>query len=164
MRSVSIVSVLAVIAVGLFARPADAQPRSVAFDGGIGVVSWRGNTSPPLLNVVHGINPAGQLWTIEDLKADVRVDGSIRVTGTGLLFAGGDNIGTRGTVASIGVRLVCDGVAHTTANPIPLDEAGDFRFDGSLTTVPANPCVAPVLLITNATGTSWFAAGILKVK
>ena len=163
MRSVSFAFVFAVLTVGFFAGPADAQPRNVAFDGGIGVVSWRGNASPPVLNVVHGINPAGQLWIIDDLKADVRVDGHLRVAGTGLLFAGGDSIGTRGTVSAIGIRLVCGGVVHA-AGPVPLDEAGNFRFDGTLGTVPANPCVGPVLLITNAGGTSWFAAGILKVN
>jgi hypothetical protein len=163
MRSVSLAPVLACLVVGLFAHAATAQPRSVAFDGGIGVIAWRGNTDPPQLNVVHGISPAGQPWVIDSLKAEVRVDGRIRVMGTGLLFAGGSNIGTTGTTTSVGIRIVCGGVVHI-AGPADLDDRGDFRFDGVLSEAPPNPCAGPVLLITNAGGTSWFAAGILKVR
>ncbi len=45
-------------------------------------------------NIVRGVNPAGQIWVIDDLKADVSIDGHIRVKGRGLLLGGGNAIGT----------------------------------------------------------------------
>jgi hypothetical protein len=140
----------------------------VAFDAGIGVVPLRNAATAempvnPALNAVHGVNPAGQPWVIGGLRADVRVDGRIAVTGRALLLAGGNSIGTKGATTSVGLRLFCSGVAHV-AGPAALDEHGDFRFDGVLAPVPPNPCAGPVLLITNAAGTSWFAAGVLKVQ
>ncbi|MDP9010185.1 MAG: hypothetical protein M3N91_16020 [Pseudomonadota bacterium] len=43
-------------------------------------------------NVVRGVNPSGQPWIIADLRAEVSVDGHIRVKGKGLLLAGGNPI------------------------------------------------------------------------
>jgi hypothetical protein len=150
------------------AQGAAAQSRSVEFDAGIGVVPLRNAATTelpvnPALNVVHGVNPAGQPWVIGGLRADVKVDGRIAATGRALLLAGGNNIGTKGATTTVGLRLVCGGVAHV-AGPVDLDEQGDFRFSGVLAPVPPNPCAGPVLLITNAAGTSWFAAGVLKTQ
>ena len=80
----------------------------VRFKGGIGVIPVSAATgaanvdgsSPSVTrNVVRGINPPGQIWVIADLRADISVDGRIRVmvAGKGLLLAGGNAIG--GTAA-----------------------------------------------------------------
>src|SRR5258707_495033 len=75
----------------------------VKFRGGIGVIpvsSAAGavnadGTSPNVnRNVVRGVNPPGQIWVIEDLRAEVDNGGRIRVDGRGLLLGGGNNIGT----------------------------------------------------------------------
>jgi hypothetical protein len=34
------------------------------------------------------MNPPGQLWRLDDLRAEVKTDGSITVDGRGLLLAG----------------------------------------------------------------------------
>jgi len=44
---------------------------------------------------------------ISAFKADVKVDGRIRVDGRGLLLGGGDTIGTNGK-ASVFATLICD--------------------------------------------------------
>jgi len=73
----------------------------VKFKGGIGVIpvsaaagvaNADGTSSSVSRNVVRGINPPGQIWVIADLRADVSVDGHIRVDGNGLLLAGGNAI------------------------------------------------------------------------
>ena len=144
------------------------------FDGGIGVhpvsnIAGTANadgTFPNVTrNVVRGINPAGQIWVIERLRAEVRDDGRIRVDGKGLVLAGGNNIG-RATGQSVFATLICEAAApftehNTNPNGVPLDANGDFRIDDALLPA-AFECASPVLLIRNAAGGTWFAAGILK--
>jgi hypothetical protein len=145
----------------------------VRFDGGIGVIPVSGvagaanadgtfgNVSR---NIVRGVNPAGQIWVIARLKADVAVDGRIRVDGRGLLLGGGNNIGLNANARVI-ATLICDatGAQHSTnSSGVPLEANGDFRIDDVLTPVPS-ACPSPVLLIRNAANGGWFAAGILDL-
>jgi hypothetical protein len=141
----------------LTAAPLASAADTVRFDGGIGVQPLRAG---PLPNEVNNTAPAGRPWVIERLTARVRSDGRITVDGRGLVLAGGANIGTGGG-QSVRARLYCGGVPFDTATPVPLEVNGDFRIDDHLVALP-NPCVTPILLIVNAAGTGWFAAGIPK--
>jgi len=154
MKRVLLVSLPLLLIVGLLVLPVTADERLVRFDGGIGSQPLRSGPAP---NVVNGVNPGGVPWVIANLKADVRVDGGIRVDGRGLLLGGTNNIGRNGG-QSVRARLFCGGVAHDTA-VVALDEAGDFRIDDVLVPAPPNPCGSAVLLIVSAGG-NWFAAGI----
>ena len=145
----------------------------VTFKGGIGVDPISNvvvsATTPSVItataNAVRGISPAGQIWVIADLHADVSVDGHIRVKGRGLLLGGGNGIGTAPAV-NVFATLFCGPAASATASStgavgVPLDVDGDFVIDDVLSPAPGNPCATPVLLIRNAGGThGWFAAGI----
>jgi hypothetical protein len=161
------------LAVGVSAS-AGAQGRDIlaSFDGGIGVqpvANVAGTANPDLTfpnvkqNVVRGV-PPGSPWRIADLRADIRTNGRIKVTGRGLLLANGNNIGQNGG-ASVFATLFCEATApfveHSTAVPVPLESNGDFRIDDTLTSVPSD-CPSPVLLIRNSNGV-WFAAGIPKL-
>jgi hypothetical protein len=144
----------------------------VRFKGGIGVIpvsaaaagvaNTDGSSPSVIRNVVRGINPPGQIWVIADLRADISVDGRIRVNGKGLLLAGGNAIG--GTAAqSVFATLICEAAPpftlhNSTVTGVPLQPDGDFEIDDVLTPIPAE-CASPVLLIRNAGG-AWFAAGI----
>jgi hypothetical protein len=161
------------LVVGLIAPVQGSHRDTLAkFDGGIGVIPVSNvvvNATTGAItvnrNIVRGVDPAGQLWVIEDLKAEVRTDGRIRVRGRGLLFGGGNNTGLAGNNISVIATLICDTAApftqHSNPTPAPLAADGDFRIDDVLTTVPAQ-CDSPVLLIRNAAngGGGWFAAGI----
>jgi hypothetical protein len=132
----------------------------VRFSGGVGVIpTGSANTT------VRGVAAAGQIWRIEDLAADVKQDGSIRLDGRGLLLASGNNVGGNAN-QSVFATLFCanDGnVAHSsTLAGVPLEVNGDFRIDDTLSPVPPNPCTNPVLLIRSAGNQSWFAAGMPK--
>ena len=143
----------------------------VKFKGGIGVipvsvaagVANADGTFPSVSrNVVRGINPPGQIWVIADLRADISVDGHIRVDGKGLLLAGGNAIGGTGG-QSVFATLICEAAApftlhNTTLTGVPLEPDGDFQIDDVLTPAPSE-CASPVLLIRNVAG-AWFAAGI----
>jgi hypothetical protein len=147
----------------------------VKFNGGIGVLpvsvtagvaNADGSFSSVVSNVVRGIKPPGQIWVIADLRAEVSVDGRIRVDGKGLLLGGGNAIG--GTAnQSVFATLICEAAApfilhNTTVTGVPLQPNGDFVIDDVLTPVPT-ACASPVLLIRNVPGT-WFAAGIPVVE
>jgi len=151
-----LISWLFVVLLAAFLAPRVPAEQSLArFDGGIGSTPLRsGGTA----NQVQGVNAGGLPWVITSLKANVQVDGHIRVDGRGLLFAGGNSIGRSGGV-NVRARLSCDAAAHDSG-AVPVDSAGDFTIDGDLTPLPPINCGNPVLLILNSAGTSWFAAGI----
>jgi hypothetical protein len=147
----------------------------VRFDGGIGVIPVSNVTVNPTTgavtvnpNRVRGINPPGQIWVIDRLKAEVDTDGHISVQGRGLLLGGGNGIGTNAGQSVI-ATLICDAAGtqlFTTTTPVPLAANGNFDIDDMLT--PALPlpatCASPVLLIRNGGATVWFAAGIPKLN
>jgi len=148
----------------------------VRFKGGIGVIpvsaaagaaNADGSSPSVIRNVVRGINPPGQIWVIADLRADISVDGHIRVNGKGLLLAGGNALGGNAG-QSVFATLICEAAApfvlhNTTLTGVPLEQDGDFEIDDALTPAPPSDCASPVLLIRNVGG-AWFAAGIPKVE
>ncbi len=123
-------------------------------------------------NIVRGVQPPAQLWAIAAFRAEVGVDGHIRVDGRGLVFAGGDTIGTAlvvtpggTTTLNVFATLICEAMApfvERNTNPVPLAANGDFRIDDLLSPRPPTSCSTPVLLIRNAGNRNWFAAGIQK--
>jgi hypothetical protein len=143
--------------------PAAMADSLVTFDGGIGVVPVSAPGGVVSLNVVRNVQPGGQPWVIEKLKARVGDDGGIKVQGAGLLLGGGNGVGTNGN-ASVFATLFCGAppsfTAHSTA-AVPLEANGDFRIEDTLDNLPLPaPCASPVLLIRSAGNLSWFAAGI----
>jgi len=165
--------VLSSFLVALFALPAVAANTLVKFRGGIGVLpvaAGEGQAATADVvtrNVVRGVEPAGQIWVISALKADVKVDGQIRVDGRGLLLGGGDQIGFTAN-ASVFATLICDAAPpftelSTNAAGVALAPNGDFRIDDTLVPAPPADCASPVLLIRVTGGNGpWFAAGIPK--
>jgi hypothetical protein len=151
-----------------YAFPASAD--ELKFRGGIGVIpvsSGQGAAATATVvnrNLVRGVQPPGQIWVIEDLKAEVDLgSGRIRVDGRGLLLGGGDNVGTNAN-QSVRATLICEAAAPFTLRNtglVPLEADGDFRIDDVLDSAPTAGCASPVLLIRNPAG-AWFAAGILK--
>ena len=143
------------------------------FEGGIGVIpaangSGQANLDGTLpnvkLNIVRGVSPGAGPWRIADLRADIDVNGRIKVRGRGLLLASSNSIGQNAN-QSVFATLICEAAApfveHNTTVSVPLEPNGDFRIDDTLDSVPSE-CPSPVLLIRNAGGV-WFAAGIPKL-
>ena len=84
-------------ALGTFAAacvlPAMAADHRLAFDGGIGSQPFASVGGVVAANDVRGIAPGGRPWVIGKLRAVVRQDGALTVKGSGLLLAGGSNVG-----------------------------------------------------------------------
>ena len=169
---------LALLAFVPFALADDTLAR---FDGGIGAdaVSAAPGTGPIATtvarNIVRGVQPPAQRWTIAAFKAEVKADGRITANGQGLVFAGGDTIGTAllvtpsGGTAGLNVfaTLICENVApfvERNTNAVPLAANGDFKIEDVLSPPPPPPssCATPVLLIRNEANRNWFLAGIQK--
>jgi hypothetical protein len=144
------------------------------FKGGIGVHAVSNVTvagTPPVVtvnrNIVRGVQPAGQIWVIRDLEAEVNTNGQIEVKGKGLILGGGNNAG-RATGQSVFATLICEALApfterNTSLAGVPLTAEGDFKIDDVLAPPPPLAgCASPMLLIRNADGLNWFAVGILK--
>ena len=169
-------SILTALAAGCFASAVMADDTLVKFQGAIGdipVANVAGVANPDgtfpdvTRNIVRLVNPAGQIWVISDFTADVKVDGSIRVDGRGLLLGGGNAIATNGN-ASVFATLICEAAApfiqhSTNLAGVALAANGDFRIDDLLVPTPPADCASPVLLIRVTAGGAWFAAGIPKL-
>jgi hypothetical protein len=153
-----------------------ASAENLKFRGGIGVIpvsSGAGAAATAEVvnrNLVRGVQPPGQIWVIEDLRAEIDLDsGAVRVDGRGLLLGGGNNIGGNAG-QSVRATLICSTAIPTGAatpplfnsNLVPLEANGDFRIDDVLSPLPPTVCESPVLLIRNPNG-AWFAAGIPKL-
>jgi hypothetical protein len=164
-------AVLVLITGGSFASSGVADDTLVKFKGGIGVIpvsSGVGTAATATTvnrNIVRGVQPPGQIWTIRDLDAKIKSNGDIDVQGKGLILAGGNSIG-RATGQSVFATLFCGTTTiteHSTdLSGVPLAPNGDFKIDDVLTPTPSSDCPSPVLLIRNANGGAWFAAGILN--
>ena len=145
---------------------AAANDTLVKFKGGIGVIPVSSGVGAAATaevvnrNIVRGVQPPGQIWVIADLRADVKVDGRVKVRGKGLLLGGGNNVGFNAG-QSVRATLLCanDGNVVHDSGLVPLEANGDFRIDDMLLPLPPNPCDSAVLLIRNPAG-AWFAAGI----
>src|SRR2546426_8334231 len=149
----------------------DSSGTLVKFEGGIGVLpvaSGVGQAATAEVvnrNIVRGGQPAGQIWVISALRADVKVDGQIHVDGRGLLLGGGNLIGFTAN-ASVFATLICEAVApfterSTNTAGVALEPNGDFRIDDVLVPAPPADCESPVLLIrVVGANPAWFAAGI----
>jgi len=165
-----------VLFLGLVAPLAVADDSLVRFKGGIGVLPVSSGVAvPPTLataatvesvnrNIVRTVQPPGQIWVIADLRADVTMDGRIKVRGRGLLLGGGNGIGTNAN-QSVFATLICEAAApftlrNTNLAGVPLAANGDFRIDDVLSPAPGFDCASPVLLIRTVPSGAWFAAGI----
>lgn len=157
------------------------QPAAAAelkFKGGIGVIPVSSGVavSPTPAtaqvvesvnrNIVRGVQPAGQIWVIDKLDATVSANGRIRVDGKGLILGGGNNAGRAPTGTSVLATLICEPIAPFTerisaAAGVLLSPNGDFKIDGTLSPLPPDVCISPMLLVRNAANLSWFAIGIV---
>jgi hypothetical protein len=169
-------AIAAAFSLAAFASALPANADDLKFKGGIGVIPVSSGVGLAATaevvnrNLVRGVQPPGQIWVIEDLKADIDLDnGRVRVDGRGLLLGGGNGIGTNAN-QSVRATLICSTVITPPATTpplfdsalVPLAANGDFRIDDVLNPLPPTVCASPVLLIRNPAG-SWFAAGIPKL-
>jgi hypothetical protein len=166
----------------VFSLPAAADDASLSFKGGIGVIPVSSVTCVPSAtpcvtgptvtvtvnqNVVRGQQPAGQIWVIDELDAQVSADGNIAVHGKGLVLGGGNGAGGVPAGTNVFATLSClstspFGLSSTNFAGVPVSPNGDFQINGTLAPAPTFPCASPLLLIQSAANSHWFALGIVS--
>jgi hypothetical protein len=161
MKKALIASIPLFLIIGVFALPVRADDTLAEFEGGIGVIPVSSGVGVAATattvnrNIVRGVQPAGQIWVIRKLEAEVKTNGEIRVEGEGLVLGGGNSIG-RATGQRVFVTLICEAVAlftehNSTLAGVPLEANGDFRINDVLS--PAPPIRAPARCSSSATRT-----------
>jgi hypothetical protein len=153
----------------VFSLAAAADDTSLIFNRGIGVIPVSNvsvsstGTVTVTPNMVRGQTPGGQIWVIDELNAQVSVNGNIRVNGKGLVRGGGDNAGEGGV--NVYATLSCldtgsYGLSSTSFVGVPVSPNGNFQINGMLSPKPTFPCASPLLLIQSASNAHWFALGL----
>jgi hypothetical protein len=164
----------------VFSLPAAADYAVLQFNHGIGVDPVSNVTCVPSAtscttgssvavkvteNTVRGQIPGGQIWVINKLKAQVSANGSIQVSGKGLVLGGGDSAGGMPAGLAVYATLSClstspYALSSTKFAGVTVSPTGDFQINDMLTPAPTFPCANPLLLIQGTNG-HWFALGIV---
>jgi hypothetical protein len=122
------------------------------------VAPFTGTTTPP--NPIRGINGGGVPWSIESGTGFLRADGRLHIEVEGLIIpALGRNpvSAFRGVVNCLTPDVPMTGVNLVT-DPFPATMSGDAEIDATVDL--PEMCVAPIVFVTNGTGSppgAWFA-------
>jgi hypothetical protein len=112
----------------------------------------------------------GQPWHTRDGSVQVDLEtGDIRFRVRGLVFAGGNSIGTPDNVTMVKGTLVCDttgtmnGHSSLVNTPlVPLDAEGDAYFKGDLGPLPATCSEPNLAFLIRTGGGAWIANGVVR--
>src|ERR1051326_8428126 len=167
MNKIKVVAVLSAILAPIFSSTVIAIPaREVRWDALVGVIQT-GNVVGSGTGAVTG---AGQPWVVTGGRAEVDLsDGDLRFEVEGLVLAGGNSVGTRGTNAQVRGTLVCDtngsaggGNSVLVDTPlVALSAQGEAEFSGSGASLPAVAPPGPNLsFLPRGAGATCSAAGL----
>jgi hypothetical protein len=120
------------------------------------------------------VTGGGQPWVVTDGRASVDLaTGEVRFDIEGLVLAGGNSIGTRGTIAQVRGTLVCDtnGSAGSGNSVLVNTELVDLSLQGDATLQKGNIGPLPGVCLTEPdiaflirnSGGAWLAAGVVRV-
>lgn len=116
-------------------------------------------------NAIRGVPGGGRPWVIAKGEVELKSNGKVKVEVEGLVIDPNEPIAAAGTNPAGPFKALVSclstdatGAAVTTnvsSDAFPADLAGNSEFETSV--VLPNPCIAPIVFVTNAGG-SWFAA------
>lgn len=138
---------------------ADDREKILDFDTMVGV---QGALLGPT-NAIRGVNGAGAAWTLDSAKGVLRTDGDLEINVKGLVLTStGANPPSITTFRAIVSCLTTAGATvNLTTDPFPAttglasEGGGDAQIKATVAL--PQPCVAPIVFVTNPGGTSWFA-------
>jgi hypothetical protein len=109
-------------------------------------------------NAIRGINGAGAPWLIDDVNGELKTDGKLEIDVKGLvLVSTGLNPSAffRGAVSCLTNDATTVSTVNLITEQFPATTAGDSKIEANVGL--PSPCVAPIVFVMNAGGTSWFA-------
>src|SRR5262245_27147016 len=121
------------------------------------------------LNVVGGIGGGGQPWSTLDGRASVDLSASrVEFEVRGLVLAGGDQIGTPGSINQVKGTLVCGAGVLTPPvlidTPlVPLDARGDAEFAGPVPPIPTTCTPSNAVFLVRIAAGRWIANGAVRI-
>jgi hypothetical protein len=146
-----------VLAVGLIAQTSAASSSGetvLEFKTMVGVDGpFRGAA-----NAIRGINGAGAPWRIDGVNGELKSDGRLEIDVEGLvLVSTGLNPSAffRGAVSCLTNDATTVSTVNLVTEQFPATTAGDSKIEANVGL--PSPCVAPIVFVMNAGGTSWFA-------
>ncbi len=164
LRKSSIVSGIALGAAVLGGNASAGQGEVLVWQSVIGIVQAN--------NVVGrgtgAVTGGGLPWSARDGHVTVALEsGVVNFDVHGLAFAGGDAVGTPGTVVQVKGTLVCDTDGSASGNSVlvdtplvDLDDQGNARFEGSLGSLPSACTSEPDIAFLIRIGSGrWIANG-----
>jgi hypothetical protein len=159
--SIGLGLVVLTLALGMQASLASAKPHQILeFDTMVGVPqAFTGAQAP-----IRGVNGGGIPWRVAAARGELGTTGHLEIRVTGLVLDAGANAGTN-PVASFRGLVSCLAADGSTQNvltdPFPAttgaesDGGGNARIEAQL--VLPDPCIAPIVFVTNPGG-AWFSA------
>jgi hypothetical protein len=147
---------LALPATGSSQNGRSAEDKILEFGTMVGVAGpFRGSA-----NNIRGVNGAGAAWTLTEAKGELQTSGflEIRVRGLVLVNTGLNPVPSFRAIVSC-LTTDASGTVAATSNvvtdPFPATSTGDADLE-ALVDLPT-PCIAPIVFVTNPTGTVWFS-------
>ena len=137
-------------------------PKILKFDTMVGVPAGLTGTQSQV--PLRGINGGGIPWTVADASGELRANGHLEISVQGLVLAAGANAGSnpvavfRGLVSCVNA----DGTfSNILTDPFPATtgpaSAGGGNAEIETDIALPQPCIAPIIFVTNNNG-AWFAA------
>lgn len=127
-------------------------------------------------NAIRGVNGGGLPWVISSAEGELKQSGKLELTVTGLVFDPNDqavkdrNLAGINNQAKFNAVVSClsrdaagnaitvnlpTGAFSATTGPAA-SGGGNAKAEAQLTL--PQPCIAPIVFVTNEAGTAWFAA------
>jgi hypothetical protein len=115
-----------------------------------------------------GVLGGGQPWTTAGGEAGVNlINGNVGFRVRGLVFAGGNAVGTTGPISMVKGTLVCDtdgsaggGNSTLVDTPlVPLSATGDAQFSGNLGPLPPACAEPDIVFVIRISAGRWIANG-----
>jgi hypothetical protein len=124
------------------------------FDTMVGVDGpFRGAT-----NAIRGVPGAGAPWRVDSVDGKLKAGGRLDIDVEGLVLV---NTGLnpspsfRGLVSCLTNDATTVSTVNLVTDPFPATPTGDAEIRANVAL--PSPCVAPIIFVMNAGGTSWFA-------
>ena len=138
------------------------EPKILEFDTMVGVPA--GLTGTQSQAVLRGINGGGLPWTLTSAHGELKASGKLEIEVQGLVLAAGANAGSnpsavfRALVSCVKSDRSVENIL-TEAFPATTGPASSGGGNAKIETTVSlpQPCIAPIIFVTN-NGGSWFAA------